>query len=241
MTRLVLERHRGLALSLVLHGIVCVLALVRPGAEIVTPKVAVVGKVTPIFVPPKRVASESTVGHCSFGLCAGGPQQPDVLPTHLEGPELQFLDDSTHELLQALTRSGGVIAIADKADRTRTLAVYRVADGASMRGDSLSNQFPLRVVVHDPEAYAEIVAQVGRLGVDPDSVRVLGVFPVESQARLYDAIEAEAGRRHLPPGRRRAVVAVSAVSTFGIEIRSVSVVAQSAKKTVELALPKSSG
>jgi hypothetical protein len=227
MKRFVPNRRLGLTFSMILHGLACALIFAPMGTQVATSTLAKTGTIVPLFVPAKTVATSSTTttGHCSFGPCTGGPQKPAVSTVRLDAPELQFLDDSTHELLPALTRVGGAIAIALTSDRTRTLSVYRASDGASASGSTVS-QFPLRVVVYDPGAYVEIVAEIRRLGVDTGSVRVLGVFPAESQARLYRAIDAEAARQHLPPGRRRAIVAVSALSPFGIEVRAVSVAPQ---------------
>jgi hypothetical protein len=135
---------------------------------------------------------------------------------------LEFSEDTNHALIPALRRVGGWIAIVSHADRWRTLAFYRVADGKNFGAGIDLAQFPLRIVVHEPEVYPEIATWLGAFKPAPESTRVVAVFPRHIQQRLHDKIQEDSKRKGLPPGPRSAVVAISPAEPIGIAVRWVT-------------------
>ena len=161
---------------------------------------------------------------CREKPCLGEGPRPAAHPepSAPQGEELEFLDDTEHALMPALRRADGWIAIVLRADRWRSLAFYRVADGKDLGVGIDLARFPLRVIVHEPESYPEIARWLASVGNAAESLRTVAVFPPQTQRRLHDKIEAEANRTGLPRGPRRAVVAISSTEPIGIAVRSVA-------------------
>jgi hypothetical protein len=229
MIRDAFERSRGFLISILAHAVVCAVALVPigswfAGAERVGRGVRV-QRYVPLYMGTARAPEGS--GACDSGPCAkGAPPKPApaILPAP-KGSELQFVDDSTHQLLLALAHAGGWIAFVLPSDRWRAIAFYRVSDQKNLGTGASVAAYPIRVVVQEPRAYPEIIEWLAPLGLSPESVRVLAVFPAGTQQLLEQAIEAEARRKNLPIGRRRAVLAISGADPIGIEVQSVAIAA----------------
>jgi len=109
-------------------------------------------------------------GTCDSGPCAkGGPPKPapPILPAP-KGPEVQFVDDTTRELLSALDRVGGWVAFVLPSDRWRAIAIYRVSDRRNLGAGASVAGYPIRIVVQEPRAYPEIMEWMAPLGLPPN-------------------------------------------------------------------------
>jgi len=229
MIRNAFERSRGFLISVLAHAVVCAVAFVPFTSWFASPERPSRGLLVQRYVPLYMSTARTPVGRgtCDSGPCAkGGPPKPapPILPAP-KGPEVQFVDDTTRELLSALDRVGGWVAFVLPSDRWRAIAIYRVSDRKNLGAGASVAGYPIRIVVQEPRAYPEIMEWMAPLGLPPESVRVLAVFPAGTQQHLEQAIEAEARRKNLPVGRRRAVVAVSGRNPIGIEVRSVAMAA----------------
>jgi hypothetical protein len=185
------------------------------------------------LVPGDPPAQKTT---CREAPCVGEGPQPSAHPEPAapQGEELEFLDDTEHALMPALSRAGGWIAIVSRTDRWHSLAFYRAADGKDLGAGVLIARFPLRVVVHEPESYPEIAAWLAALNPAAESLRTVAIFPPQTQQLLHDKIEAEAKRTGLPRGPRSAVVAISSTEPIGIAVRSVALRPENRGSAMEL-------
>jgi hypothetical protein len=214
-----INRLGGFALSIILH-LIGLAALVVP---LLVPTAPAPGAdKAPVSVFVARAGGHAVPpGPIPCGVKPCGRKGPGGADPFSEAPQLDFLDDVGHELLAALRRAGGAVAVVSQANRWRALALYRVSDGVNVGAGLDIHAYPLRLIVHDPAAYPQIVDWISKLDVAEQPLRIVALFPADAQAKLYAAVEAESTRRRLSNGRLRATVAVSASSSFGIEIRSV--------------------
>jgi len=226
MVRIALERVHGCLTSVVLHCLLLAF-LFLPwhswfGGGRSSSRTTALSHYTPIRILAVRPSTGKST--CLQGPCIGEGPKPSSLPEPEapQGEELEFLDDTAHDLMAALRRANGWVAIVSRSDRWHALAFYRAVDGVNAGSGVEVARFPLRVVVHEPESYPEIEAWLAPMGLAPESCRILAVFPLRTQQRLHEAIEAEAKRVGLPDGPRRAVVAVSSVEANGIAVRTVA-------------------
>ncbi len=181
-------------------------------------------KQSQIFVPrPSEGRPAETEHPCRRPPCLGEQPRPtgrNQIPSP-PGEDLEFVDDTDRVLLPALRRAGGWVAFVSRSDRARAVAIYGVADGQNLGAGTDLGRYPLRLVVHEPESYLQIATWMGGLGLPTETLRTLAVFPPQTQARLHEAIEAEAKRTGLHAGPRLARLKLSPNDAIGIAVLSV--------------------
>jgi hypothetical protein len=221
-----MERIRGFLWSVALHAGLLALVFLPWSIWVEGRGASTTATELSHYLPIPLVSSDAHADttNCRRKPCAREGPRPSARPEPAspQGEELEFLDDTEHALMPALRRAGGWIAVVSRGDRSRALAFYRVSDGKNLGAGTDLARFPLRVIVHEPESYPEITRWLAAIGLAPESLRTVAIFPPQTQQRLHDKIEAEAKRMGLPRGPRHAVVAMSSTEPIGIAVRSVA-------------------